>query len=858
MNEQTTNITNISVEQELTKSFMDYAMSVIVSRSLPDVRDGLKPVHRRILYAMYKKKNDWNKPYMKSAAVLGDVLGKYHPHGDSSVYDAIVRMAQDFSMRYMLIDGQGNFGSVDGDSAAAYRYTEIRMSRLAHCMLLDLEKDTVDFADNYNNTEKEPTVLPTRFPNLLITGSSGIAVGMATNIPPHNLKEIMTACVAVIDNPEITIDELLMHVSGPDFPTAGIINGKSGIIEAYKTGRGKIYIRAKAGIEDVNNKPAIVITELPYMVNKAKLLEKVAELVKEKRIEGVTAIRDESDRTGMRAVIEVRRGENADVLLNKLYTMTQMQSVFGINMVALEGNRPKTLNLKQILAAFIEHRREVVRRRTIFELNKARNRVHILQGLAVALANIDEMINIIKQAKTPNEAKDALVASDWSLKDFKMPEVDPKICQPADLSDKYGWHDSIYRLSPKQAQAILDLKLHRLTGLEREKIVNEFNEVIAQIIELLTIINDYSKLMSVIKTELEEIREQYEDPRKTEIIVSKQDYEDEDLIPNQDVVVTISNDGYIKSQLVDTYQAQRRGGKGKSAGAVKTDDQISDIYVMRTHDHMLCFSNRGKVYWLRVFELPMMGRQSKGRPIVNFLPLNDDEEINAILPVKEFSENEYIIMATQRGTIKKIALSAFSRPRSNGVIALDLFGDDQLIGVDIIQQGGDIFLFSDAGKVIRFHESQLRVLGRTARGVRGMKLASDQKLISLIVQSEEGYILTVTNKGFGKRTAISDYRVTARSGQGIKAMQLDDRNGKVVCAKLVKDDHDIMLITNKSTLVRIPVNQISVIGRSTRGVKLINLTKDELLIGVQTLDESQVEDEGLDDVADEAEKLNQD
>lgn len=826
------NISNIMIEEEMKRSYLDYAMSVIIGRALPDVRDGLKPVHRRVLFAMNELHNDWNKPHKKSARIVGDVIGKYHPHGDTAVYDTIVRMAQTFSMRYILIDGQGNFGSIDGDSAAAMRYTEIRMSKFAHTLLEDLDKDTVDFAPNYDGSEFAPVVLPTRVPNLLVNGSSGIAVGMATNIPPHNLTEVINACVAVIDNPEIDIDTLITHITGPDFPTAGIINGRFGILQAYRTGRGKIYIRARATIEGVD-KQSIIITELPYQVNKARLLEKIAELVKEKRIDGIAAIRDESDKQGMRVVIEIRRSENAEVLLNNLYSLTQMQVVFGINMVTLSNGQPYLMNLKQILEAFIKHRREIVTRRSLFELNKARKRAHILEGLGIALSNIDVMIQLIKQSPTPNEAKEKLLGRSWPaglVSELLTQEA--MLTRPEGLDAKYGLIADAYHLSPDQAQAILDLRLHRLTGLEQDKILSEYKEILANIHELLDILSNPNRLMEVIREDLISIRDQFGDPRLTEILNTQLDFSSEDLIDSENVVVTLSQLGYAKIQSLDLYQAQHRGGKGKAATNIKDEDCIKHLLIANTHDTILCFSSRGQVYWLKVYQLPQAGREARGKPIINLLPLTESENITAILPLRQYSDSQYLFMATASGIVKKVALTNFSRPRSNGVIAIDLDDNDALIGVDITHGDNEIMLFTDAGKVIRFDETDVRAVGRTARGVRGIKLQKEQRVISLVVPKPDTAILTATENGYGKRTVLEDYRSTGRGGQGVISIQISERNGKVVGADQVMPSDEVLLISDKGTLVRIRAADISLVGRNTQGVRLIRLHPDEHLIGM--------------------------
>ena len=838
MSEIAKEILSTNIEEEMKRSYMEYAMSVIVGRALPDVRDGLKPVHRRVLYAMHGLNNDWNKPYKKSARVVGDVIGKYHPHGDSAVYDTIVRMAQPFSLRYMLVDGQGNFGSVDGDSPAAMRYTEVRMSKIAHEMIADLEKETVDFTLNYDESEKEPVVFPARLPNLLINGSAGIAVGLATNIPPHNLTEVVNACLAVIDDPEIGVARLLDIIPGPDFPTAAIINGVRGIQEAYYTGRGRVHIRARTHFEPYgkhNDRERIVVTELPYQVNKANLLEKIAQLVREKKLEGISELRDESDKDGMRMVIELKRGEVTEVVLNNLYKHTQMQNVFGINMVALIDGQPKLLNLKQILEAFVRHRREVVTRRTVFELRKARDRGHILEGLAVALSNIDEVIALIKAAPNPAEAKSQLVSKAWRPGAVsEMLNRADATARPEELALEFGLGDEGYRLSPIQAQAILDLRLHRLTGLEQDKILNEYKEILDLIAELLEILTNPDRLMAVIRDELTAIRDQYGDERRTEIQTSSHDLSLADLISEEDVVVTLSHGGYVKAQSLDTYQAQKRGGRGKSATNMKDEDFIDKLVITNTHDTILCFSSRGKVYWKKVYELPQASRSSRGKPIINLLPLEEGERINAVLSVREYDADKYVLMATSSGVVKKTPLTDFSRPRSNGIIALELRDDDCLIGVDITDGSKDVMLMTSAGKAIRFNEETVRPMGRTARGVRGVKLAPGQTAISLIIVND-GDVLTVTEKGYGKRTAISDYPVHGRGGQGVISIQTSSRNGNVVGADLVHDDDELMLITNGGTLVRTRVNEVSIQGRNTQGVRLIRLSDDELLVGLDRI-----------------------
>jgi DNA gyrase subunit A len=861
MTDLANNIAPVNIEDELKSSYLDYAMSVIVGRALPDVRDGLKPVHRRVLFAMNVLGNDFNKPYKKSARVVGDVIGKYHPHGDTAVYDTIVRMAQPFSLRYMLVDGQGNFGSVDGDSAAAMRYTEIRMSKIAHSILADLDKETVDYVANYDGTEMIPAVMPTRIPNLLVNGTSGIAVGMATNIPPHNLTEVINGCLAVIDNSDITFEELLEHIPGPDFPTAGIISGRAGIQEAYLTGRGKIKIRARAEIEvdEKSGKETIVVHELPYQVNKARLIEKMADLVKEKRLEGISALRDESDKDGMRMVIEVKRGEVGEVILNNLYKLTQMQVSFGLNMVALTNGQPKLFNLREMLDAFILHRREVVTRRTIFELRKARERAHLLEGLSIALANIDPIIALIKNSPTPSEAKEQLLAQGWDLglvADMLAAAGDDA-ARPEWVEEEFGIRDGQYFLTPPQAQAILDLRLHKLTGLEHEKILSEYKALLDIIAELLHILATPSRLMEVIREELEVIRDDFGDERRTEITNASHDLSMEDLITEEDVVVTLSHEGYVKYQVLSDYQAQRRGGKGKAATKMKEEDFIERLLIANTHDTILCFSNRGKLYWLKVFQLPLASRTARGRPIVNILPLEEDERITAILPVREYEEDKFIIMATASGTVKKTALTAYKNQRANGIIALNLRDDDTLIGVDITNGDNDIMLFSDAGKVVRFNEKvrdsetgeikvdpetgeqrwALKPIGRTGTGVRGIKLEGDQKVVSLIVPKNDGPILTITENGYGKRTALEEYPAKSRATKGVVSIKVSERNGPVVGAVQVEDQDEIMLITDNGTLVRTRVNEVSVIGRNTQGVRIIRTIEGEHVVALQRIDE---------------------
>ncbi|HEK1718462.1 TPA: DNA topoisomerase (ATP-hydrolyzing) subunit A [Proteus mirabilis] len=842
-------ITPVNIEEELKSSYLDYAMSVIVGRALPDVRDGLKPVHRRVLFAMNVLGNDWNKPYKKSARVVGDVIGKYHPHGDSAVYETIVRLAQPFSMRYMLVDGQGNFGSVDGDSAAAMRYTEVRMAKIAHELLADLEKETVDFVPNYDGTENIPAVMPTRIPNLLVNGSSGIAVGMATNIPPHNLGEVIDGCLAYVDNEDITIEELMEYITGPDFPTAAIINGRRGILDAYRTGRGKIYIRAQADIEtdEKTGRETIIVTEIPYQVNKARLIEKIAELVKDKRIEGISGLRDESDKDGMRIVVEIKRDAVGEVVLNHLFSQTQMQVSFGINMVALHQGQPKLLNLKEIIAAFIRHRREVVTRRTIFELRKARDRAHILEALAVALANIDPVIELIRQAPTPAEAKAALIAQPWALGSVSaMLERagDSNVARPEWLEPQFGVHDGKYYLTEQQAQAILDLRLQKLTGLEHEKLLDEYRELLLQIAELLHILRSPERLMDVIREELTAIKTQYNDPRRTEITENTADINIEDLINEENVVVTLSHQGYVKYQPLTDYEAQRRGGKGKSAARIKEEDFIDRLLVANTHDTILCFSSRGRLYWMKVYQLPEASRGARGRPIINLLPLEQDERITAILPVREYEEGKFVFMATASGTVKKTPLQDFSRPRSAGIIAVNLNDGDELIGVDLTDGSNEVMLFSADGKVVRFAEECVRPMGRTATGVRGMKLVDDDKVVSLIIPRGEGDILTVTENGYGKRTVQSEYPTKNRATQGVISIKVSERNGKVVGAIQVEETDQIMMITNAGTLVRTRVSEVSIVGRNTQGVTLIRTTEDELVVGLQRVED---EDDALDD-----------
>ncbi len=845
----------VNIEDELKQSYLDYAMSVIVGRALPDVRDGLKPVHRRVLFAMSELKNDWNKPYKKSARVVGDVIGKYHPHGDSAVYDTIVRMAQHFSLRYMLVDGQGNFGSIDGDSAAAMRYTEIRMAKISHELLADLDKETVNFVPNYDGNEMIPEVLPTRVPNLLVNGSSGIAVGMATNIPPHNLREVVKACLALIDNPDLTIEELMEYIPGPDFPTAAIINGRAGIVEAYRTGRGRIYVRSRAEVitDAKTNREAIIVHEIPYQVNKARLIEKIAELVKEKRIEGISEIRDESDKDGLRIVIEIRRGDMGEVVLNNLYAQTQMETVFGINMVALVDAQPRLLNLQQMLELFVRHRREVVTRRTVYLLRKARERGHVLEGLAIAIANIDEVIELVKNSPNPSEAKEALVARGWPVDAVArfLERAGADACKPDELGPEFGLRENLYYLSPVQAQAILDLRLHRLTGMEHDKLLSEYEERLQQISEYLEILRNPERLMNVIREELQQVERDFGDERRSEIHTSRADLTHEDLINEEDRVVTISHLGYAKSQPVDAYQAQRRGGTGKAATSVKDEDFVEHLLIANTHDYILCFTNVGKVYWMKVYQIPIASRTSRGRPVVNLLPLSEGERITAILPVKEFDEDHFIFMATAMGTVKKTPLTQFSRPRSVGLRAIELDEGDHLVGTAITNGNCDVILFSSSGKAARFDEGQVRSMGRISRGVRGIRMDEAHRVISMIIPQEHGRVLTISENGYGKRTDAGDFPKKGRGSQGVIAMQTTDRNGAVVGAVQVFDGDDVMLISDQGTLVRTRVDEISVLGRITQGVRLIKTREGERIVSMERLVEREVE-VLLDDAAAEA------
>jgi len=844
----------VNIEDELRQSYLDYAMSVIVGRALPDVRDGLKPVHKRVLFAMNELNNTYNRPYVKSARVVGDVIGKYHPHGDSAVYDTVVRMAQDFSMRYLLVDGQGNFGSIDNDPPAAMRYTEVRMAKIASELLADLDKDTVNFVPNYDDTLSMPEVLPTRVPNLLVNGSSGIAVGMATNIPPHNLTEVINACLALLDQPEITIDQLMEYVTGPDFPTGAIINGRAGIVQAYRSGRGRIYVRARAEVEEEKSgKERIIITEIPYQLNKARLIEKIAELVKDKKIEGITELRDESDKDGLRVVIELRRGESGDVILNNLYTQTQLQSVFGINCVALVDGQPKLLNLKQMLEYFLQHRQEVVTRRTLYLLRRARQRGHILEGQAVALANIDAVIELIKNSPSAAEAREALMERRWNAPALQelLEKVGDDACRPEGLSEDFGFTDGLYRLTEEQAQAILEIRLHRLTAMEQDKLIEDYQGVLAEIADLLDILGSHERLLQVIREELNEIKDGYGDERRTEIIATHEDLTVEDLITEEDLVVTISHQGYAKTQPLDAYQAQRRGGRGKAATAVKDEDFVEHLVVANSHDQILCFTNVGKVYWLKAFQIPQGGRTAKGRPMVNILPLGQDEWITALMPVKEYASDHFVFMATANGTVKKTPLEQFSRPRPSGLIALELEEGNTLVGVAITNGTSDVLLCSSAGKAARFQESDVRAMGRTAKGVRGIKLGADQRVISLIIPVQGGYILTASEHGYGKRTLVSDFPVKGRGAQGVIAMQTSDRNGQLVGASQVFAGDEVMLISNMGTLVRTAADEISELGRNTQGVRLINLKGEEQLNSVERIEESvgdeDAEEEGTSD-----------
>ncbi|QGZ55268.1 DNA gyrase subunit A [Paraburkholderia acidiphila] len=845
----------ISLEEEMRRSYLDYAMSVIVGRALPDVRDGLKPVHRRVLYAMHELNNDWNRAYKKSARIVGDVIGKYHPHGDTAVYDTIVRMAQDFSLRYMLVDGQGNFGSIDGDNAAAMRYTEIRMAKIGHELLADIDKETVDFGPNYDGSESEPQILPARIPNLLINGSSGIAVGMATNIPPHNLNEVVDACQHLLKSPEATIDELIEIIPAPDFPTAGIIYGVAGVRDGYRTGRGRVVMRAATHFEEIDRgqRMAIIVDELPYQVNKRSLLERIAELVNEKKLEGISDIRDESDKSGMRVVIELKRGEVPEVILNNLYKATQLQDTFGMNMVALVDNQPKLLNLKEMLEHFLSHRREVLTRRTVYELRKARERGHVLEGLAVALANIDDFIELIKAAPTPPIAKQELMNRSWDSSLVRemltRAEQDNATAggrdayRPEGLNPQYGMQaDGLYRLSDTQAQEILQMRLQRLTGLEQDKIIGEYREVMAQIADLLDILARPERVTTMISEELTSIKSEFGDARRSKIEMNATELNTEDLITPQDMVVTMSHAGYVKSQPLSEYRAQKRGGRGKQATSMKDDDWIDTLFIANTHDHILCFSNRGRVYWVKVYEVPQGSRNSRGRPIVNMFPLQDGEKITVVLPVKEFSADKFVFMATALGTVKKTPLEAFSRPLRKGIIAVGLDDGDYLIGAAITDGEHDVMLFSDAGKAVRFDENDVRPMGREARGVRGMQLEDNQQVIALLVAGDEQQsVLTATENGYGKRTPITEYTRHGRGTKGMIAIQTSERNGKVVAATLVDPEAQIMLITTTGVLIRTRVSEIREMGRATQGVTLISLDEGTKLSGLQQVAEADAE-----------------
>jgi DNA gyrase subunit A len=839
----------VNLEDEMRRSYLDYAMSVIVGRALPDVRDGLKPVHRRVLFAMHELGAHSNKPYYKSARIVGDVIGKYHPHGDTAVYDTLVRMAQPFSLRYMLVDGQGNFGSVDGDSPAAMRYTEARMSKLSHELMADIDKETVDFQPNYDEKEFEPTVMPTRVPNLLINGSSGIAVGMATNIPPHNLVEVINATMALIDDPELGIGDLMQHIPGPDFPTSAIINGSAGIHAAYHTGRGRVRMRARANIEvnEDNNRESIIVTELPYQVNKARLIEKIAELVKEKKIEGLTELRDESDKDGMRIYMEVKRGESAEVILNNLYQQTQMESVFGINMVAIVDGRPQILNLKQILQAFVRHRREVVTRRTIFELRKARNRAHILEGLTVALANIDEMIELIKTSSSPQVAKERMLAKVWDpgLVRALLSAAGADASRPDDLDSELGLHENGYQLSEAQAKEILEMRLNRLTGLEQEKLTDEYKELLEVIRGLIEILENPNRLLEVIRGELEAIKAEFGDARRTEIRPSEEDLDVLDLIASEDVVVTLSHSGYAKRQPVTAYRAQKRGGKGRSATAVKDEDFIERLWVVNTHDTLLTFTSAGRVFWLKVYQLPDAGPNSRGRPIINWIPLEEGEKVQAVLPVREFTDDHFVFFATRNGTVKKTPLTEYSRPRANGIWAISLDEGDGLVDVQLTNGQRDIMMFASNGKAVRFDEAGVRSMGRTATGVRGMKLSAGEKVMSLIVVAGDGDILTASENGFGKRTEQSAFPKKGRGTQGVIALQTSERNGRLVGAIQLTQEHEILLISDQGTMVRTRASEVSQVGRNTQGVTLMRVANDEKLIAVESieaLDEGEVDE----------------
>ncbi len=843
--EPSKDILPVNIEDELRQSYLDYAMSVIVGRALPDVRDGLKPVHKRVLFAMNELNNTYNRPYVKSARVVGEVIGKYHPHGDTAAYETIVRMAQDFSMRYQLVDGQGNFGSIDGDPPAAMRYTEVRMAKIAGELLADLDKDTVEFVANYDDTLTMPEVLPTRIPNLLVNGSSGIAVGMATNIPPHNLTEVVNGCLYLLDNPEVSVDELMEFITGPDFPTAGIINGRAGIVQAYRSGRGRIYVRARAEVEEQSSgRERIIISEIPYQLNKARLIEKIAELVKVKKIEGITELRDESDKDGLRVVIEIRRGDSGEVILNNLYAQTQLQSVFGINCVALVDGQPRVLNLKQMLEAFLKHRQEVVTRRTLYLLRRARQRGHILEGQAVALANIDAVIELIKASASAAEAREALMDRRFEAQAlFELLEkVGSDACRPDGLPEDFGFTENLYRLTAEQAQAILEIRLHRLTAMEQDKLMEDYQGVLDEIADLLEILGARERLLEVIRQELTEIKDTYGDERRTEIVATQQDLSVEDLITEEDLVVTISHQGYGKTQPLEIYQAQRRGGRGKAATSVKDEDFVEHLVIANSHDMLLCFSNVGKVYWLKVFQIPQGSRGAKGRPMINILPLAGEERITAIMPIQDFADNHFVFMATANGTVKKTPLEQFSRPRPSGLIALELEEGNTLVGVAITSGTSDVLLVSSSGKAVRFKESDVRAMGRTARGVRGVRLSGEQRVISLIIPEADGSVLTASENGYGKRTEITGFPVKGRGGVGVIAMQTSERNGALVGAAQVFSGDEVMLISNMGTLVRTAADEISVLGRNTQGVRLINLKSGEQLNSVERIAEQVVEE----------------
>ncbi|QDE40118.1 DNA gyrase subunit A [Luteibacter pinisoli] len=843
-------VIRVNIEDEMRQSYLDYAMSVIVGRALPDVRDGLKPVHRRVLFAMNELGNSWNKAYKKSARVVGDVIGKYHPHGDASVYDTIVRMAQPFSLRYMLVDGQGNFGSVDGDNAAAMRYTEVRMARLTHELLADIDKETVDFGPNYDESESEPLVLPTRVPNLLVNGSAGIAVGMATNIPPHNMTEVVNAVLALIEEPSLGVDELMTYIPGPDFPTAGIINGSSGIVEAYRTGRGRILVRARTSIEtEANGRETILVHELPYQVNKARLIEKIAELVKEKKLEGISELRDESDKDGMRVVIEIRRDAMADVVLNNLFQQTQLQVTFGINMVALLDGQPKLLNLKDILEAFIRHRREVVTRRTIFELRKARSRAHILEGLTVALANIDEMIELIRTSSSSQEARERMVARKWEAGMVRslLAAAGAEASRPEDMDPRDGLRDDGYQLSEAQATEILQMRLHRLTGLEQDKLSDEYRAILETIRGLIEILENPARLLEVIREELEAIRNEYGDTRRTEIQHSQEDLNVLDLITPEDVVLTLSHTGYVKRQAASLYRAQKRGGKGRSASALKDEDVVQQLWVVNTHDTLLTFTSTGRVYWLKVYQMPEAGPGARGKPIVNLLPLGEGEKVQAVLPIRDYDPNCFVFFATRKGTVKKTPLTEFAFQLQKGKAAINLDDGDALVDVAMTDGESDVLLFASNGKVVRFDENKVRSMGRTATGVRGMLLAEDTTVVSLIVARGDGDILTATERGFGKRTPLTEFPKKGRGTQGVIGIQCSERNGNLVAAIQATESQQLMLISDQGTLVRTRVAEVAQVGRNTQGVTLIKLPKDETLIGVVRLEaeeELDVEGEG--------------